>query len=132
MSDATYFTNDAGARDVLRRLTTEQLIDGLNRGARKLRAMPDPEEYAGGTFVDRENIGHPNAEMNESVKGMQHYASGFAKIRLTLETAMVDTYQEIKRRGVSMDVSGIRMHYLHGWVIPAERVLSDGLSTIRR
>ena len=111
------FTNGDAANIWLSKMTIEQLNEGFRRGARKLAACPDPDQYATGGYSDRSD-GHPDEEMRESVRGWQHYGTGFAKIRLALETAMVDTYQELVRRRQDPDISNIKMIYHCNWKIP--------------
>jgi len=114
-------TNGAAANEWLRKMTTEQLKEGLNRGVKQLVACPDPNQYAAGGYRDWSD-GEPNIERRESVQGWQHYGEGFAKIRIALETAMVDTYRELVRRGEDYDISGIKMIYFYDWKLPKEMI----------
>jgi hypothetical protein len=109
-------TNGEAANEWLRKMTTEQLKEGLNRGIKKLAACPDPNEYATGGYRDWSD-GHPNLEMRESVEGWQQYALGFAKIRVPLETD-----QELVRRGENYDISGVKMVYFADWKLPKEMI----------
>lgn len=113
------FTNGEEAKSALARIDTEKLIEGIRRGRMKLVALGDPYDYAGAVNY---TVGHPEEEMRETTRGRQFYSEGFARLRVALETAMVDTYQELCRRGVDFDISGIRMTFFPDWQLPPDRI----------
>lgn len=110
-------TQSDEALAMLARLSVDQLLAGLKRGAKHIAVLGDPAEYA---TARNYTIGHPNFEMRETTTGREHYGKAFAQLRLKLEVAMVDTYQELLRRGVEFDRSNIRLLYLPDWKLLQE------------
>ena len=121
MSNAM-FTGERKVVDALKAISSAKLKDGIVRGSKMLIALPNAELYSDGEYSDYESFGHPNFEMRETNVGQKYFASGFARLRLSIETAMVDSYQELKRRGEVFDTSSIILEYLYDWQIPKERI----------
>jgi len=113
-------TNGNAAQAILRSMSNEQLLVGLRTGARKLAILGDPSDYQGAV---NHTVGHPNEEMRETTRGRQFYAEGFARLRLAMETAMVDTYQELRRRDIPFDTSGINLLYFQNWQLPKSNII---------